>query len=459
MRKFYILFFLSLILCITSVAQSASKLRKIGSEFEKNRVYEKASDYYLKALKKKSNEKEAIKGLSRCAPFYLKKLASEASVSFSKEKYQEVLDKYELMKEYQSDIRKYGVEVSVPNTMTNLKEKTDEHFAETFYLKGKENYNVALYSEAVDNFQNCLNFKSYYKDANNLLYKAKEAKNVQEAEKFYYSGVSKLNTKNFRSAYYDFEKCLSLKRDYKNASQLKKDALLNGRVKVGIFNVQNSSNSGNGLEKTLYSNLVRKLELKRSPFIEIVDFNTIRQQSRIQSSNYSSSYAAQIGRDIGLDYVLIGKILQINNSTSSPKSTDVTAYEQYFIKDSNGKSKPQGKKVVFKLYEKSSNVNFKVEYDLVSTKNNQIIKSNILSETISDNINYASYRGDYTKLCVTDPGSNGNSILGSLLTSVTMVDQKLFKARKQLKTPYELHESAFDKISKDIANEIFPKLN
>ncbi len=112
----------------------------------------------------------------------------------------------------------------------------------------------------------------------------------------------------------------------------------------------------------------------------------------------------------------------------------------------------------FRLYEGSSKITFRVKYQLISTKNNQVVLSDIISESASDNVKYASYRGDYKKLCVTDPGSNGGGLLGSLLTNVTMVKQSLFTARKKLKTPYDLHKPAFTNMARKIANEIYNEI-
>ncbi|WP_431158129.1 hypothetical protein [Winogradskyella poriferorum] len=440
-------------------AQSVSKLRKIGNEFEKNGSIVKASEYYLKALDKRSSDKKSIAQLKKIAPMVMDKYAQDANKAYTMKKYERVLEIYDLSKDFLAELDDFDVYVSTPSILKDLKKNTDIYFANQHYEDGKRNIQNGLLEEAIKDLESCISYDAYYKDARNLLDKVRDDLRLIRAEKYYYSGVTKLSKKEFRSAYKDFGECLSNKSPYKDAYQLRAQALEKGLAKIGVLNVKNLSNYRNGIEKTLYTNIVNNIENKRSPFIEIVNSSRFNNGSGNYSGSLTESSAILVGREMGLEFILIAKVLDVDKSGGKLTSKDVDAYELYYVQNSSGKKTPKGRKVKFKLYEGASRVTYRVDYKLISTKTNQIIKSSVISESASDQVKYAFYKGDHEKLCVTDPAENGDSILGSFLTNVTMVDQKLFKSRKSLKTPYDLHKPVFETISKKIAHEVYIEIN
>ncbi len=437
----------------TSYSQSR-KLTKKGAELEDNGLPEEAADYYYKALLEKPDYIDALLGLKRTAPKMMDRKLQAFNSAYNNQDYQGAIDKYADAVNYKSDILKVGVELEIGRPYIDKYNECNEVLAEQYYISGKSQFDNGNYANAITELEKSLTYKSPYKDVTGLLSQAKEAKSVNDAEESYQAGLSKLNSENYRSAYYDFENCLNYKSPYKDAESLKNEALEKGKVRIGIFEFTNDTKA-TGANGTLYSYVVTNSVNYKSPFIEVVERDNLQrllnEQKLGMSGMVDESSAAQAGKVLGLDYVVMGRLINATQSGGDYTKQNVSAYELYPAKTAEGIDVQRGKPVTYTLYEGSLTMTYEASYQVISVETSKIITSQVASSTESDHVKYAQYGGDPKKLCSVKPD---DSILSQWSLSGKVIDQSLFNARQKLKNPEELQATILKNLAFKISDGI-----
>lgn len=434
-----------LLISSATYAQSAKKLRKEGYKYEKNGFFEKASDSYCRAIKKKPKDVKSQEGLKRSGSKIMYLRTKSIVENFDNERYMGVVQVYNSCEEYQEKFQNIDIKIDIPDLSTIKYEESKNFLAEKFYLDAQKKFQAGDYVSAINIFNQSLNYKSGYKDVNMLINQAKEAQDIIDAEKHYNYGLNNFKNKNFRIAYNDFLNCLSYKSTYKDAKELKKESLEKGTIRVGLIEFSDRTNLR--ASSQLYSNVSSSMHKDKSVFVKLID--NIDSQGITNSSN-----AIRFGKSEGFDFVVMGQIVDVDKTGGALKSQEIKAYSLYYIKDSEGKQQPRGRPTTFKVYEGSTNVKIEANYNIFSIKTGSILKSGTIADSDSDKVKYASYRNDPKNLCLTDPGKNGGSFLGSLLTGITKVDQSVFKARKKLKNEMDMKQGILQGIGNQMSLEI-----
>lgn len=458
----YFIFIAILFSSFNTYAQSAHKLNKIGEELESRGLYQKAADYYCRCLNKKPDDVKAITSLERTAPKVIDALLKDFTNDFNNENYESAVQKYESAVLYKGKVKRYGVSLDIPKPYTDNYSQSKEILAEKYYSKGEKEFNNGTYQQAVQDLTQCLAYEPDYKDAGSLLSNAKDAKNVAEAEKYYKSGVSELNNGNYHGAYKDFGTCLSYKSGYKDADNLRNEALQKGMVRIGIFRFKNDTRYFapwyNQVTNVLYDDVVSDAVNNKSPFITVVDRNNLsnllQEQKLEMSGMVNQSTATKAGRLLGLNYVVIGSLINVTKTGGNFTSKRVNCYSIYSYRASDGKIFLGGRPTYFTLYEASTTVTFKAKFEVISVQTGEIVSDKVVSASASDHVKFARYSGDYSKLSYVMPG---HTILGKLATAASRVNQKLFTSERRLKTPEEMETPIINDLAWKIEQGICSK--
>jgi tetratricopeptide (TPR) repeat protein len=437
-----------------SYAQSARKLTKKGAELEASGMHEEAADYYYRAMVKNNDYVDALIGLNRTAPKLMDRKLQQFSSAYNTQDYQGAYDKYVDAATYQSNLKNVGVEIEIAKTYTDKYNECSSVLAEQYYISGRNKLDDGNFVEAIADLKTCLEFKSPYKDANALIDQALEAKTVSDADRFYQSGVTKLESEDYRGAYYDFGKCLSYKNPFKDAVDLKAEALEKGKVRIGIFEFANDTKAS-GANGALYSYVVTYAVNYESPFIEIVDRDHLQrlleEQKLGMSGVVDESTASEAGKVLGLNYVVLGRLINVTQTGGDVSAQKVNAYELYPTKNAEGVQVMRGKAVTYMRYEGSKSLTYEAAYQVISVETSEIIHSDIVTASESDQVRYATYSGDIKKLCSINPD---NSYYSQASISNSMVDQRQFTARQKFKSQEEMQPNIIKNLATKISNGI-----
>lgn len=449
-RKTHYLTF-CIILTLLSYSTS-SKLTGKGDELEKAGLNEEAAQSYYRALTYDKDNIDAKIGLKRTAPKILDNMIIDFRNMYNLENYEDGYVKFNEALKYQDKIEHVGVIIDISVSDERLFENAKNNLAEKYYKMGKNSMHQRRWSSAVDCFVKVQTYISNYEETDKLLVEAKGSKNTEMAENFYKKGQNYFNSENFKLAYKYFSKCLQKKQYYKDATSLKNESLEKGKIRIGIFPFKNDTRLRN-VENTLYAYVLSNAVNYPSPFIEVIDRDNLsrllREQSLGMSGIIDESSAAKAGLILGLKAVVLGKLIDIQSTDSEIKKTPVDAYELYG--DNIGKLK--GKKVNFFVYEGTSRVVFKSQYQIIDTETSRILSSDIVTSSAEDNIKYATYNGNIENLTLYDPGiGTWGMALGKGL--VGDIDKTLFSARKKLKSSQEMSGEIIENLGYNFARKI-----
>lgn len=435
-------------------AQTAKRLTKKGAELEMNGMHEEAADYYYRALLKRADYIDALIGLKRTAPKLMDRKLMAFNSAYFNQQYLDAYEKYSDANQYKRDLDQVGVEIEIARPYTDKFNECREILAEQYYLDGMSKFDYGEYLEAIRAFETCLTYISPYKDARDLIEQCREAKNVSDAERSYQSAMAKFEAEEYRAAYYEFTRCLGYKSPYKDAAEMKAESLEKGKVRIGIFEFANDTKY-HGAEGALYSYVVTYAVNYESPFIEIVDRDNLErllnEQKLGMSGVVDESTASQAGKVLGLNYVVLGRLINVTQSGGDLHSQKVTAYELYSAKTAEGQVIQKGKAVTYTVFEGNRTVTYEAVYQLISVETSKIISSEIVTASESDQVKYATYTGDAKKLCRVNPGPTYDS---QQSISRNMVDQRLFSARQKLKNQDELQPAIIKNLATKITNDI-----
>lgn len=451
--KFSLLLFFLACTNICMYSQSR-RLVKHAEELEENGMFEEAADNYYQALNHESDNIKALIGLKRTAPKVIQKKLNEINLAFSNQDYQKTIDKYKNASTYQSKIERVGINLEIENTYIEKFNISNDQLAEKYYSNGKTQFDYGNYEAAISDLERCLSYRPYYKDASTLVINAKDAKNNALAERYYNSGLMKYNATNYREAYYDFEKCLTYKPSFKDAVSYSRNSLDKGKVRIGIFEFKNDTRVYNA-QNTLYSYVVTNAVNYNSPFIEVIDRDNLERLLKEQRLGLSGvvdeASASKVGKVLGLNYVVLGRLINVTQTGGNINTKQINAYELYGATASDGKKYFKGNPTTFNLCEGSSTVTFEASYQVISVETSKIITSNIVSASDEDYVKYATYRGDYKKLCAINPDA---SAVMQILAVKSMIDQSLFTARQTMKNPDEMQTDIIKNLASQISTRI-----
>ncbi len=424
------------------------------------RNFQRAASEYSSALRNSPNNIKAFAGLQNASDAFIKEQLDVFDRFYNQKDYFRAHATMVSIETFIGSYSGFNIRTDIPSSYLTKQQNLKNSLAEDFYIKGLNDLNNDRFSSAISNFKKTQEYNSNYKDVRKLISQAENKQRTAEAEQLYQSGLSSYQSNDFRRAYKEFQRCLDIVRGYKNAEQLQKSAIEKGKVRIGIFEFYNNTRVY-GANGTLYSYLINSLANNRSPFIDVIDRQNLdRLLNEIRfshSGNVDASSAARAGKLLGLHYVVIGSVTNVIVDGGQILPQEMDAFELYHV-SIDGKQQPRGRPVRFTLYQGTSNVTFEAQYQIIEVETGRIVKSNIVSSRDSDNVRYARYQGDRSKLYLTDPGAaSGEGILGAVsayLVSASRVNQELFTARTNLKSPDELQAIILRNIGDKISQEI-----
>jgi len=360
-----------------------------------------------------------------------------------------------------------------------LKRIAKENQAEIHYLQAREYYNRQNWVSAINELKRSQDYIANYKDSNTLLRQAEENRLLQIAEQLYTEGKTLFTQSQYKEAYKKFEKCQQYRSDYKDSNQLLAQALEKGKIRIGILPFKNSS-SIYGHEQSIYSRVLSRLVNSSSMWIEYMDRNyldkILAEQALGMSGIIDERTAAQSGQMIGLQYIVIGKI---SNATyyedginRTPKSAWKAVKRQW-----HGQEIEVGQKVTYYIYSNAGHAKIEFSYQIIDTRTGQIVRTDLLSSRADDYIEYARYDGDPKELLEDDPTpewyknppkNSGMAqlqlnleLLKGIKRAIDYVVKKtdVFYSRSNLKPREELISSIIDDLSNDVYLSIFKYFN
>lgn len=383
-----ILFILSIILLIAGCA--SKRYTKKAAKFEEAGLYEDAAEYYYEAVKKKDSNVDAKLGLRKTGQQTLDKKLADFSLAYKQADYKKAVYNYLNAEEYFNKVKTVKVDLEFPEYFKEYYEEAKGDYLNKKYADGLDKLNREDFSAALTVFIEIKNIDANYKDVQDLFITAKYEPMYRDASQYLETGL-------YRKAYYTYETIIAGAGTYKQSVALKDEAQEKGTISVLVTNLSYSNYRYGKTASEITADLKGKLIELNNPFLKIIDPASL--SASIYDNGQINMKAANLS---GIQGILTGTITKVNASTGKLNKTENKAYikEVTKTKDKEGKEIQTVKyyKTTYMEYEQVNSASFAIDFKLVSTEDNSVMVSDMISDNNTDRMHYATFSGDKNKL-------------------------------------------------------------
>ena len=300
---------------------------------------------------------------------------------FGEKKYMPAYDKWNEI---------YTREANYKDVKNKLQQALNERYKEGSYYLMQENF-----KEAELAFEQVKNINNNYLDVKNLHREA-------ASEPIYRKAIKDLKKGKCRTAYLGLDDIIQRFESYKNADELKSDALVCAEYPIIVESYRGRNSSG--FESNIQNAVIEDILASKNPFVKI-----IKGSNDISSPYYNISETSknntQLKRYIENFYVrtnakavLTIHINQYQLQDEPVRSYDVNGLEVKKLKARNGADSLVEKSVVYKEYEKRSTLQSNITYRLVEITTGKILMQKTIQKNDEKQIRYARNNNSNYKL-------------------------------------------------------------
>ena len=300
---------------------------------------------------------------------------------FGEKKYMPAYDKWNEI---------YTREANYKDVKNKLQQALNERYKEGSYYLMQENF-----KEAELAFEQVKNINNNYLDVKNLHREA-------ASEPIYRKAIKDLKKGKCRTAYLGLDDIIQRFESYKNADELKSDALVCAEYPIIVESYRGRNPSG--FESNIQNAVIEDILASKNPFVKI-----IKGSNDISSPYYNISETSknntQLKRYIENFYVrtnakavLTIHINQYQLQDEPVRSYDVNGLEVKKLKARNGADSLVEKSVVYKEYEKRSTLQSNITYRLVEITTGKILMQKTIQKSDEKQIRYARNNNSNYKL-------------------------------------------------------------
>lgn len=448
--KTLLLYFCLAAIVVVSISGCASnRYTKKAVKFEEAGLYDDAADYYYEAVKRKGSNVEAKLGLRKNGQLKLDKKIRKIAESYKQADYEDVVYHYLDAESYLNKLDNVGVELTFPEIYKSYYSEAKNDFLNALYIDGLEKLNRDEFNSAEAIFKEIKKVDPSYKDVG-------EKYLIAKYEPVYRNASSYMENELYRSAYYAYEEVIREAGNYKQALTLKKEARDKGTIAIMINDFNYSSSNYKKTATIVTAELKSQLLELNNPFIKIIDKAAVK--GDIYENGKINMQAANLA---GISAILNGKVLNVKSTQGKLNKETKTAYLKVIKKTVNSEGvevpKVEYKKTQYTEYKAYNSAEFQLDFNMVSTANNQIIVSDLYKLKNGNKLNYAKYDGDKNKLV---PGywksrsqSSSQDVIKDNVNDVSSL-KSLLRANQQIKPASVLLEDLIDQSVLKIVDKI-----
>ncbi len=350
----------------------------LGIKFLSEKKFAEAESVFNDISRFNPNYKDTPKQLSIAInePVYLSGIQL-----FGEKKYMPAYDKWNEI---------YTREANYKDVKNKLQQALNERYKEGSYYLMQENF-----KEAELAFEQVKNINNNYLDVKNLHREA-------ASEPIYRKAIKDLKKGKCRTAYLGLDDIIQRFDSYKNADELKSDALVCAEYPIIVESYRGRNSSG--FESNIQNAVIEDILASKNPFVKI-----IKGSNDISSPYYNISETSknntQLKRYIENFYVrtnakavLTIHINQYQLQDEPVRSYDVNGLEVKKLKARNGADSLVEKSVVYKEYEKRSTLQSNITYRLVEITTGKILMQKTIQKNDEKQIRYARNNNSNYKL-------------------------------------------------------------
>ncbi|TVR40077.1 MAG: hypothetical protein EA392_04590 [Cryomorphaceae bacterium] len=432
----------------------AQSLAKRGDRMNAAGLYTEAADFYFQALQRNRNNVRARIGMSQTGQKVLNDRLDRFSRSNKSGDLHQAVRQYREAQAYQTQLRRVGVEVNIPEFFTQDYERSKEIVLEELYEEAEELLAEQRFEDAKAKFEEVKALDPNFRDARDLADKA-------FSKPLYIQGKTALDNGDYRKAHGFFRQILDRTPNFKDTRELQREALEKGRIVVALVPFENVSNEAN-VEKRVSAYLLDELSRLPDPFLRFVDRSDmerlIEEQQLSLSGLFNEETAIRVGELAGAKAIITGKVLDYRVQEGRLQHTRRNGFEGFQVQRKSAETgqtyfETRYRPVQYSEYTGSNSVHLTFQYKLLSLESGEVLSSRIIDRESRDAIHFADFDGNAAMLFpasgnVRNPAPAAKRQLDGLL-----------RARRTMKSATELSNALFNDISNQISREVATQMS
>ncbi|MGF1584172.1 MAG: tetratricopeptide repeat protein [Bacteroidales bacterium] len=445
---------LLLILLAAGQGCASKRLAKQAQKLEDAGMYEMAAENYLRSFNANRKNIEAATGLRRNAQRTLDVKANSVNQAYLSGNDRETVYTYLDVMAYSQRIKTVGIELSMPAQATSYYEEAKPRFLDSTFEEARLLLDEENFRQAESIFMEIKKIDPSYQDVSQYM-------RISQSEPLYRQGVEELRTGLNRKAYDTFSNLLNNLGPYKDAKELRDDALENGLLSIAISDFSNSSGNNNA-HTTLKSLISADIINQGNPFIRIVDDRNMEAFLREQEMASRLGSEMKIGRLMAAKALLTGNLQTFTTQEGRLQRTERKAYLREVINTEHPVTKEKSTsttyhKVTYFEYQRENKATGSFQYQLSSTETGAVLLSGVINLSPTDKVHYAVFDGNTKNLV---PGhwefSNKTSPKDIIQDETVHVKnlQTMFDARKEIKSPAALRTELTNEIASAVSRAV-----
>jgi tetratricopeptide (TPR) repeat protein len=430
----YVPALLLLVIVIGGQACTSKRMARQAQKLEEEGLYEIAAENYLRSFRANPNNIEAATGLRRTGQRTLESKAELVSQAWFSGNDRETVYKYLDALEYLQRIRATGIELTMPPQAASHYEEARPRFLDSMFEEARLLLDEENFSLAESMFSEILRIDPSYLDLSHYL-------RISRSEPLYRVGVDQLSSGFYRRAYHTFSNLIDNHGSYKDARELRDDALSKGMLTIAISEFENTTRLRNA-HNIIKSRIAAELSNMNNPFIQIVDDRNLDAFLRKQEVAARLGSEIKIGRLMAVKALLTGKLTSFEVREGRLQSTERKAYLKEVIETEDNVTREKSSKtiyhkVTFYEYRRENKASGTFHYQLSSTETGAVLVSGVAELSAGDQVHYAVFDGETENIV---PGHWENIDRDSPKDNIRDEPkqiremQNLFEARQDIKT-------------------------
>ncbi len=390
--------YLPILLVILVFADSScvsKRLTKRGLKYEEAGMFELAAQSYLGALQANPNNIDARIGLKKNGQRLLDEKSLAVYKAYDNGDDKGVVYNYLNAKSWQDQVNALSVDIAMSERTTEYYSDSKPKYLEKIYSDAQLLLDDEKFKQAEVIFAEIKSIDPEYGNTSELL-------KVSKSEPVYRQGKEYLTTGYYRKAYSAFDQILNQQGTYKDSKELREEALAKGLIVIAMNRIENRSGRNN-INLLVESKIRTSLNNLNNPFIKVVDNQNADQIIKEQQRGLEQGADIEIGKILTPKALFTGTIINFDITEGRLTKTEKTGYlkEEIITKDpKTGEEKKDYKyhKVTYYEYKQQNRVFGAFSYKLSSTETAEVMVSDAMDYTASDDIHYATFDGNSNKL-------------------------------------------------------------
>lgn len=445
-----------LLIAILLVASgcASKKMAKRGLKYEEAGMFDMAADMFYKSLVSNPKNLDAAIGLKKNGQRVLDEKYLQVHKAYFDGNDKETVYNYLDAKAYFDKVAATGVSLNESEISKDYFEEAKPRYLEVVYTEARLLLDEEKFKESELKFAEIKKIDPTYEGVD-------EHMKISQCEPIYRNGLSSLSAGFNRKAYYDFSNVLTNCGTYKDAKELRDDALSKALITIAIGDIANKTRVREA-NVLISSSVNTALNDLKNPFIKIVDIKNTQQFIDQQVKAATRGSDIQMGQILAAKAILNGSVLKFELQPGKTRTKEVKGYLKEVIAkkdEATGEVTKENRyhKITYTETTGENNVNISFQYQLSSVESGAVLVSDAINLSNSDKVHFASFKGN-TKMLVPgywelmDKDSPKDRIDDN--PAAVRILQELISAKQEVKSVNTLQNELISEISNKVADKI-----